>query len=41
MATRTRTQARPPKQVLAKADLLDIYRVKYLSWRLDDKEIQL
>src|SRR5260370_40932551 len=41
MATRTRTQARPTKQVLAKPDLLDIYRVMYLSRRLVDKEIQL
>jgi len=28
-------------QVLAKADLLDIYRVQYVSRRFDDKEIQL
>ena len=41
MATRTRPQAKAAKQSLAKADLLDIYRVMYLSRRLDDKEIQL
>src|SRR3989454_1164740 len=45
MATRTRAPApartaRQPSP-LAKADLLDIYRLMYLSRRLDDKEIQL
>ncbi len=45
MATRTRapTQPRTTRQPapLAKADLLDIFRLMYLSRRLDDKEIQL
>ncbi len=44
MATRTRTTAktgRPAKGTLAKADLLDIYRLMLLSRRIDDKEIQL
>jgi 2-oxoisovalerate dehydrogenase E1 component len=43
MATRTRTPSQPraARQPLAKADLLDIYRLMYLSRRLDDREIQL
>jgi len=44
MATRTRSTAkaaRPTKTSLAKADLLDIYRLILLSRRIDDKEIQL
>ncbi len=44
MATRTRSPtkaARPAKSSLAKADLLDIYRLILLSRRIDDKEIQL
>jgi 2-oxoisovalerate dehydrogenase E1 component len=40
MATRTRPSPKTPR-TLAKADLLDIYRLMYLSRRLDDKEIQL
>ncbi len=44
MATRARSPAkaaRPAKPSLAKADLLDIYRLILLSRRIDDKEIQL
>ncbi|HYK83274.1 MAG TPA: thiamine pyrophosphate-dependent enzyme [Gemmatimonadales bacterium] len=40
MATRTQSRPRPP-HTLAKADLLEMYRLMLLSRRLDDKEIQL
>lgn len=40
MATRTRPQTRSAK-ALSKADLLDLYRLMYLSRRIDDREIQL
>ena len=41
MATRTKPQPRTQGTRLAKADLLDLFRLIYLSRRLDDKEIQL
>ncbi len=41
MATKTRSQPRAAKSALGKTDLLELYRVMYLSRRLDDKEIQL
>src|SRR6058998_3268857 len=40
MATRTQPKPKAAK-VLAKADLLDFYRLMLLSRRIDDKEIQL
>ena len=39
MATRSKSEA--PAGRLAKKDLLDIYRLMFLSRRIDDKEIQL
>jgi 2-oxoisovalerate dehydrogenase E1 component len=41
MAIRTKPQARGTSRTLAKAELLEMYRVMYLSRRLDDKEISL
>src|SRR2546422_575392 len=40
MSTRTKPQPKAVKP-LAKADLLDMFRLMYLSRRLDDREIQL
>src|SRR5215467_15912427 len=39
--TRARTEARAARQPLTKPELLEIYRLMYLSRRLDDKELQL
>ena len=41
MATRTRTQPKTARAQLSKVDLLDMFRLMYLSRRIDDKEIQL
>jgi 2-oxoisovalerate dehydrogenase E1 component len=41
MAIRTKPQARGTSRTLAKAELLEMYRLMYLSRRLDDKEISL
>ena len=41
MGTRTRTQPKPARPQLTKADFLEMFRLMYLSRRLDDKEIQL
>src|SRR4051812_31030233 len=41
MATRSRTRPAKAPTTLSKADLLDIYRLMFLSRRIDDREIQL
>ena len=41
MATRTRPQPRGPAKPLGKSELLELFRLMYLSRRIDDKEIQL
>ena len=41
MATRTKSQPKHAAKTLSKADQLDIFRLMYLSRRLDDREIQL
>src|SRR5918996_4525660 len=41
MGTRTRTQPKPARPQLTKADFLEMFRLMHLSRRLDDKEIQL
>src|SRR6266566_2245157 len=41
MATRSRTATPQAKRTLSKSDLLDIYRLMFMSRRIDDKEIQL
>ena len=39
--TRARSEPRAARQPLTKPELLDIYRLMYMSRRLDDKELQL